>query len=96
MSKNLFFVIFIIVLLGAGLYLFINQGSAPVQTAKEQGAADAEIEKIRADISELQKIKDLTLDTAVFDDPLFVNLREPARNPSPIPPSGRRNPFAPF
>ena len=96
MSKNLFFVIFIIVLLGAGLYLFINQGSAPVQTVEEQGAADAEIEKIRADINELQQVKDLTLDTAIFDDPLFLNLREPARNPAPIPSSGRRNPFAPF
>ena len=99
MPKNIFFILFALILIGGAVYFLMNRTSTAVDTATglpNQDALDADIAKMKADLAQLQQIKDMTLDTGVFEDPLFQNLRQPQQHPVAEMPSGRRNPFAPF
>lgn len=46
-------------------------------------------------IQALNQIDSLNLDTSIFEDPVFLNLRDKSQD-IPIEPKGRDNPFAPL
>ena len=92
--QNIFLIIFILLLAGLGYFWYQN---AKISPPGEEKAGSSELE-IR--LSELRRLKDLKLDTTLFQNPLFRKLeastKEVPSTPASVLKPGRSNPFIPF
>lgn len=89
-----FLIIFAIIVFGAGYYYKTKY--APTEDTSDINIAVASTQKIGAKtLILLNQVNSLNLDTSIFDNEIFRNLKE---YPVLIPdqPVGRINPFAPY
>lgn len=91
MNRNtLFSFVFVGLLIFIG-YLWYGYVAAPADTGT--GEAQASFAK---SLAEVRRLKNLDLDTSLFQDRFFLDLEEPQEIPEPEVTPGRGNPFAPF
>ena len=88
MSKQkIILIILAIAAVGAGLYFYQNQSS------ENSASAPADDNEFKTKLAELQRLRDLKLDTSIFRDKFFQSLQLPEKpTEEPITP-GRSNPF---
>jgi hypothetical protein len=92
MSKQTILFILLVAVLAGGLYFWFQYFAG--ETTTEEIVEDAELE---ARLTELKRLKEIKLDTAIFQDPQFKNLVLPqvTGTTTEVKP-GRANPFLPF
>lgn len=100
MTKAVIIILVVLLLAGGGIFVWRAYINAPLSL--DEGVTDPAIEAL---VANMRQIKDIRLDTSLFSDPVFRQLRAP-RSVYPdtgtgtlIPPVanvGRENPFAPF
>lgn len=90
MNRNTVFTLVFVILLGVIGYMWYGYLGAPTDT---DGAEQASFTKT---LAEVRRLKNLKLDTSVFQDRFFLDLEEPQEIPQPEVKPGRENPFAPF
>lgn len=80
----------------AGYVIFFAGGEEEPALVSEQPAGESGSSQVGRDLLEqLLQLRSITLEAAVFEDPVFDNLRDFGRELSPQP-VGRDNPFAPI
>lgn len=87
MNKQNTLTIVLIVILAAIGYLWLSSSESTDKT-KQQASNEFE-----AQLLELSKLKNIKLDTTIFQDPFFRSLNLSAAVPAPEGPVGRKNPF---
>ncbi|MEK7541777.1 MAG: hypothetical protein AAB533_02945 [Patescibacteria group bacterium] len=91
MSRNTFFSLVFVALLILIGYTWYRYLGAPADTgATEQPASFSKA------LAEVRRLKNLELDTPLFQDRFFRELEEPQEISEPDVTPGRENPFAPF
>lgn len=89
MNKNTLFSLIFVALLGLIGYIWYGYLETPSDTA-------AEGPQFSKTLAEVRRLKNLELDTSLFEDRFFRDLEEPQEIPQPEVTPGRENPFAPF
>jgi len=90
----IFLAIIALLLLGGGDYLFSNFGAS--RSELDTSLSTPYTEEIAAKLAELKKVKEVSLNFAVFDDKLFQKLRSVGQTATSTMTRGRVNPFLPF
>lgn len=86
-KQNILLIILILVL--AGGVLFFYKDRAPENSENAVNDDD----EFKSRLAELQRLRDLHLDTSVFRDKFFQSLRLPEKPSEPAITPGRSNPF---
>lgn len=87
-KQKIFLIILAVALTGAGIYFY--QNGSPAGSA----SAPADDNEFKAKLAELQRLRDLKLDTSIFRDRFFQSLQMPEKpSENPFSP-GRSNPFS--
>lgn len=90
MKKNILIIVIVLILLGTA-FIWLSYGK------NRSASHDPEtIESTKIRLSQLRRLKNLKLDTTIFEDPLFRALKESKASPLPDVQIGRTNPFVPF
>lgn len=90
MNRNTIFTLVFVIILGVMAYMWYGYLALPTDT---DGAEQASFTKT---LAEVRRLKNLKLDTSIFQDRFFLDLEEPQEIPQPAVEPGRENPFAPF
>lgn len=89
MNRGTIFVFIFIILLALIGYTWYNYSRQPADTPAPQAESDKTVVEVR-------RLKNLELDTSLFQDRFFRDLTEPKEKVEPEATPGRENPFAPF
>lgn len=89
MTRNTLFSFLFIGLLVLIGYMWYGYLAAPAGTGEERAS-------FAKSLAEVRRLKNLELDTSIFQDRFFLDLEEPQEVPEPEVTPGRENPFAPF
>lgn len=89
MSRNTVFTILFVVLIGTIGYTWYYYWQSPSAGAPVQ-------EEFVRSIAQVQRLKDLDIDTSLFQDKAFMELEAPPEFVEPEIIPGRSNPFASF
>ncbi len=90
----IFLAIVALLLLGGGYYLFSNFGAS--RSELDTSLSTPYTEEITAKLTELDKVKNVSLNFAIFDSKLFTALRPVGSIATSTMSRGRANPFLPF
>ncbi len=91
--QTIFLAIIALLLLGGGYYWYFgNTVSGELDTS----VATPYTKEIAAKLAELEKVKNVSLNFAVFDDKLFKALRSAGQTATSTMTRGRVNPFLPL
>lgn len=90
MNRNTLFTLVFLVLLGLIGYMWYRY----LDTGTDAAAEDRQ--QFARTLAEVRRLKNLQLDTSLFQDRFFRDLEEPQEVPQPEVTPGRTNPFAPF
>lgn len=91
MSQQTILITIFILIISATAYFLLQDISS--QIALE---SDPRIHELETRLSELRSLKNISFDTAVFQDTFFRSLALPVIAPPPDIKIGRLNPFIPF
>ena len=91
--QTIFLIIFLLALGGGGWVWYQSRA-----TSQESAAAgpSRDILEIEARMAEIRRLKNITIDTSVFQDPRFRALKDVRATSGPAVAPGRVNPFAPL
>lgn len=90
MNRNTIFTFVFLVLIGFIGYTWYRY----LDTSPETAAEDQQ--RFAQSLADVRRLKNLQLDTSLFQDRFFRDLEEPQEIPQPEVEPGRTNPFAPF
>lgn len=87
-KQKIILIVLAVVVVGAGIYFYQNQSTeSPANAINDDN-------EFKAKLAELQRLKDLKLDTSIFRDKFFQSMQLPELpSETPITP-GRPNPFS--
>lgn len=87
-KQKILLIILVVAAIGAGIYFYQNQNQEnPANTVSDNN-------EFKTKLAELQRLRDLKLDTSIFRDKFFQSLQLPEQpSETPITP-GRPNPFS--
>ena len=90
--RSIISILIVLLILGGGGFLWYQSRQT------QNGATSVEEERARIEqrLQELRKLKNLTLDTSVLNDPVFNSLKPIIPSDAAEPTYGRRNPFQAF
>lgn len=91
MNKQTVLIFVLIFSLAVTAFIWLSYGKKEKEPVTDNQATDLE-----ARFAELQRLKELELDTAILEDSVFQKLGEPENTPALSETAGRKNPFSPF
>jgi len=92
MVKNIITIFSIVVLLGLGYYLYLNQGAASLDFVTSQTVSEQLTQNTQMYIERQRLLQEVQLDFEIFSDERFRNLQS-FELPVPLIPSGREQLF---
>ena len=95
-GTNIVFAVIIGSIVVIGLVWFLNSRSEPAEVATVEAPLVAETQYAEDILAAVQLIKEVLLDTAFFQNPLFLELEDFSVAVPVVTPRGRQNPFLPF
>ena len=96
-KRKAMLIVLFVAMAGITVYYYYPRGGGETATV-ETGGVDLTVldQDLQSNLSEYRKIKNLSLDFELLNDPLFKSLQDVEMPPAPSEPLGRPNPFLPF